>query len=202
MGKNSVIFLDIDTQFDFINPYGKLSVPNATEIIPNLKLLIEFGSLNNIPIVSTVDAHDYDDSEFNNFPKHCIKNSIGAEKIEETLTKNNTVITNNTNLQTLQLTKNRNQLIVQKQTIDIFENKNIEAILKLFGLKEFVVFGVTTEYCVKYAVVGLLNQNYSVYLVSDAIKHITNKDGNEAICEMKKAGAKLILTKQVLRIGS
>ena len=198
IGTNDVIFMDIDTQLDFINPYGKLPVPNAIEIIPNLKLLIEFASFNNIPIISTVDAHDYNDPEFTDFPQHCIKNSIGAEKIKETLIKNNTIITKNTNLKTLQLTKNLAQLIIQKQTINIFENENINTILKLFGLKQFVVFGVTTEYCVKYAVLGLLNHNYSVYLVNDAIKQISNKDGDEAIYEMERAGAKLVLTRQVI----
>lgn len=199
MRRDDVIFMDIDTQFDFMHLWGKLSVPNVIEIIPNIKLLIDFASKSGITIISTVDAHNSGDLEFRDFPPHCIKNSDGAVKIDETLTYNDVMITDTMDLATLNLDRNKKQIIVQKNTINVFENKNIKRIVEFFSKNSFVVFGVTTEYCVKYAVTGLCHRAYAVYLITDAIKPVTNKTGDTAIDEMKKAGAQMIRTKQILK---
>ncbi len=39
---NKTIFVDIDTQFDFMNPRGNLYVPDAGGIIDNIKKLFDY----------------------------------------------------------------------------------------------------------------------------------------------------------------
>lgn len=190
--------MDIDTQFDFMRPDGKLYVPDALEITPNIKTLINFASENNITIISSIDTHTPDDPEFKTFPPHCIENSSGAEKIEDTLTDKKIVITAD-NQHLSKETLNGTQLIVQKHTIDIFADKNVKRLVRLFNVKNFIVFGVATEYCVRSAVMGLCHLGYTVHLVTDAIKPITNQTGSIAVDEMEKAGAQLIQTGQILR---
>jgi len=55
------LFLDIDTQHDFMDPDGKLSVPGAAEITGNLARLTQFAVEHGIPILSSADAHQRGD---------------------------------------------------------------------------------------------------------------------------------------------
>ncbi|MFH1678059.1 MAG: isochorismatase family protein, partial [Candidatus Omnitrophota bacterium] len=75
--QNKVVFLDIDTQYDFMNPRGNLYVSGAERLIPNLRRLFKFAEINKIAIVSTLDTHRKDDPEFKVFPPHCIKDTSG-----------------------------------------------------------------------------------------------------------------------------
>ena len=74
------------------------------------------------------------------------------------------------------------QLILEKQTLDVFESANAETVVE--QLKnitdpdaEFVVFGVVTEYCVSCAARGLLERGRRVALVSDAIETLDTNEG-------------------------
>jgi len=55
--KNKTVFVDIDTQFDFMNPRGNLYVPDAEDIIDNIKKLFDYAKEHKIKILSSTDAH-------------------------------------------------------------------------------------------------------------------------------------------------
>jgi len=59
-----LVFLDVDTQVDFMSPRGRLYVPHAEEIIPNLAKLMLWARDHRIPIISSADTHAPDDPEF------------------------------------------------------------------------------------------------------------------------------------------
>jgi len=63
---------------------------------------------------------------------------------------------------------------------------------------EFVVFGVVTEYCVSFAVKGLLERGRRVAVVQDAIETLKQEDGTKTITELKQLGARLTTTDQAL----
>jgi nicotinamidase/pyrazinamidase len=71
--------------------------------------------------------------------------------------------------------KSRN-IIIRKDTFDVFEGNNFtEAIVNNLGIPflgrpTFIVYGVSTNICVKAAVEGLTKRGYSVKVVTDAIK--------------------------------
>ena len=77
-------FWDVDTQRDFIDEDGRLAVPGAAEIVPNLRKLTDFATGHGIPIVASADAHSPDDPEFEQFPPHCVAGTAGEEKIAAT----------------------------------------------------------------------------------------------------------------------
>ena len=54
-----MIFWDVDTQIDFMEPAGKLYVPGAEEIRSNLAYLTNMGS--GVRLSGSVDAHVPDD---------------------------------------------------------------------------------------------------------------------------------------------
>ena len=52
-----IVFFDVDTQYGFMRKDGKLYVPDAESIIPNLKKLTQFAKKRNISVVASVDKH-------------------------------------------------------------------------------------------------------------------------------------------------
>jgi nicotinamidase/pyrazinamidase len=193
-----LVFLDIDTQVDFMLPSGRLYVPHAEEIIPNLAELMSWARDHRIPIISSADTHAPDDPEFAQWPPHCVVGTPGQRRIPETLFPDAVVIENRPGaFQPPQ--EWVGQIIVEKPVYDFTTNVNIDAILGSLGQPRFVVFGVATEYCVLSDVLALRRRNLPVALVRDAIKPISEEGGRKAIEEMVAAGAQLVTTAEVCR---
>ena len=195
--KNKTVFVDIDTQFDFMNPRGNLYVPDAEDIIDNIKKLFDYAKEHKIKILSSTDAHMVDDPEFNLFPAHCVKGTPGNQKIEAS-TCNDNITIENREQEITESIMDHDQIIVESQTFDIFESTNTDKIVKKLDAQNFVVFGVATDYCVKAAVLGLLKRGYNVSLVTDATTAITIKGEEQSLNEMKDAGAVYTTTKDVI----
>ena len=71
------------------------------------------------------------------------------------------------------------QILLEKQTLDIFESRHADELVKRLGPNvEFVVFGVVTEFCVRFAAKGLLERGRRVSVVRDAIETLNSEDGN------------------------
>jgi len=195
--KNKTVFVDIDTQFDFMNPKGSLYVPDAETIIENIRKLFSYAKELKIKILSSVDAHKVDDPEFKFFPVHCVKNTPGSQKIEASTCKDNIVI-GNVEQNITESMLNHEQIIIEKQSHGFFDNKNSDKVIEGLEASNYVVFGVAADYCVKEAVLGLLKCGYKVTLVTDAIKATTQDGEKEAIKEMKHAGTFFTNTEDVI----
>ena len=195
--KEKTVFVDIDTQFDFMNPRGNLYVPDAEDIIDNIIKLFDYAKEHKIKILSSVDAHTVDDPEFKLFPSHCIKGTLGNQKIEASTCKDNIFI-ENVEQDITESMMDHEQIIVESQTFDIFESINTDGIVNKLDACNYVVFGVATDYCVKAAVLGLLKRGYSVSLVTDATKAITKEGEEKSLNEMKDTGAVFTTTKGVV----
>jgi nicotinamidase/pyrazinamidase len=175
---HAIGFWDVDTQADFMLPGGALYVRDAEKLIPNLRKLTAFAKKRSIPVVATGDAHATDDPEFKKFPPHCVKGSAGAKKIPQTTF--------------------REQTFLAKQTFDIFDRPEADAHLATCGVRDWVVYGVATDYCVRAAVLGLAKRGCRVTVVSDAIQGIDPDTTARAVREMKAAGAHFRATDAVL----
>ena len=197
--KNKTVFVDIDTQFDFMSPRGKLYVPNAEDIISNIKKLFDYAKEQQIKILSSTDAHKIDDPECKRFPSHCVKGTLGCQKIEASMCNDNIIIENREQEITESM-MGHEQIIVESQTFDIFESINTDGIVNKLDACNYVVFGVATDYCVKAAVLGLLKRGYNVSLVTDATKAITKEGEGKSLNEMKDAGAVFTTTKEVVML--
>ncbi len=195
--KNETVFVDIDTQFDFMNPNGALYVPDAENIIDNIKRLFDYAKEHKIKILSSTDAHQVDDPEFKLFPPHCVKDTPGNQKIEASTCKDNIII-ENIEQDITESMLDHEQIIVESQTFDIFDSINTDEIAKKLDARSYVVFGVAADYCVKAAVLGLLKYGYNVSLITDATKAITKEGKEETLKEMKDAGAVFTTTEDVI----
>jgi nicotinamidase/pyrazinamidase len=93
------------------------------------------------------------------------------------------------------------QILLEKQTLDIFQSRHAGELVKRLGdAAEFVVFGVVTEYCVRFAAKGLLERGRRVSVVQDAIETLKPEDGERAVAELKALGAKFITTDRALAL--
>jgi nicotinamidase/pyrazinamidase len=180
------VFFDIDSQRDFLFPAGALYVPGAERIAGAIARLNRFAAAHGIPVVSTTDAHAENDPEFALWPPHCIAGTWGQHKAEATLLENRVVIPNRPcELATAA------QIIVEKQTVDVFAAPNLGRVVARLNADRYVVYGVVTEICVLYAVRGLLKTGKPVTVVTDAVETLNAEDSARALAEVRAGGATL-----------
>jgi len=200
MAERKIVFWEVDAQADFMLPGGKLYVPGAEQIVPNLRRLVEAAGERGALLVSTVDAHFITDAEFRRFPPHCLRGSPGAGIIPEGLLKNTFVVPNDPSVELPNDLSSHFQLVLEKQTLDDFDNPHTSELVSRLGDEvEYVVFGVATEYCVWFAAKGLLERGRKVVVVFDAIRALDVAEGRRALSELAALGARVLTTDEVLR---
>jgi nicotinamidase/pyrazinamidase len=199
MASNRIIFWEVDAQVDFLLPGGKLYVAGAEKIIPNIKRLVDVARQGNVLLVSHGCRHSKNDPEFLNFPPHCIRGTPGARIVPEGLAQTFYTIPNDDKFKLPKNLQSFQQLILEKQTLDVFDNPHANTIVNHLGKDvEFVIFGVVTELCVRLAAKGLLERHRKVSIVKDAIETLKSEDGRRALEELKSLGARLITTDQAI----
>jgi nicotinamidase/pyrazinamidase len=201
MAPTNIIFWEVDTQADFMLPGGKLYVPRAERLLPNIRKLTDAARQGRVLLVSHGCFHHKDDPEFKMFPPHCIKGTPGSAYVPEALTEKVVTIPNEPTAALPRDLKQYQQILLEKQTLDIFESRHVAELIKRFGDDtEFVVFGVVTEYCVRFAAKGLLKRGYRVSVVKDAIETLNPEDGERTVAELQALGATFVTTDQALAL--
>ena len=181
-------FFDIDSQLDFLYPAGALYVPKAERIVPAIAKLNRYAARHGIPVVSTTDAHAEDDPEFKIWPHHCVAGTHGQRKAEATLLERRVVVPNRDGELTI---GGAQQIVVEKQTVDVFAAPNLRRVVAQLNADAYVVYGVVTEICVLFAVRGLLKTGKPVTVVTDAVETLRAEDSARALDEVCAAGARL-----------
>src|SRR5260370_19522558 len=173
MQSRDYIFWEVDVQADFMLPGGKLYVPGAEKLLPNIRKLTDAARRGEVFLVSHGCFHPENDPEFKQFPPHCLKGTPGAELVPEALAKNFVRVKNDANASLPKNLFKYQQIILEKETLDVFESRHADELVERLGnAAEFVVFGVVTEYCVSLAVKGLLKRKRRVGGVPDAILNL------------------------------
>jgi nicotinamidase/pyrazinamidase len=206
----NTIFWDVDAQVDFMHPEGKLYVPAAESIVPNIKRLVQAASQNRVLLISSADAHNADDPELREWPPHCLKGTPGADLIAEAYAPRRLTVPNQKGYVFPENLSSYQQVILQKNALDVFTNPNTDVLLEKLKSKPFsfdsrtehAVFGVVTEYCVVRAAEGLLKRGYRVAIVEDAIRSIDAGKGCSVLNSLKHRGARVISTDDALGLIS
>src|SRR5258708_527735 len=187
------VLIDVDTQNDFLLPVGALYVPGAEKLIPTFERIYNFARAKQIPVIASVDAHSDRDPEFASWPPHCIAGTLGQAKIPGTLLAGALTIPNRAGA----AIPDAPQVIVEKQTIDVFETATMAAVVAARPAKRYVVFGVVTEICVWTTVQGLRKGGHAVEVVTDAIASLDpSGKGRASLDAMASAGASFITTEE------
>lgn len=170
------VFVDVDTQLDFVSPAGALYVPGAEKRIPTIRAL----NLHAPQLISTVDAHPEDDIEFRSWPPHCVKGTLGQRKPDALMRGD------------------ANQTVFEKTTTDAFLHPRFPELLKELGADRYVVYGVVTEICVRFAAMGLLATGKQVDVVADAIECLNPAGAESFFRELRNAGGRLVNSADML----
>jgi nicotinamidase/pyrazinamidase len=170
-------FFDVDTQIDFMFPAGALYVPGAEHIVPAIATLNQYAAAHRIALVSTVDAHAENDSEFRDWPPHCVAGALGQHKPQATLVDG--------------------QHLLEKTTTNCFLAPQLPGLLEQLAAERYVVYGVVTEICVQFAALGLLKTGKRVELVTNAVKSLDENAAAKFLSEFTAAGGKLMTVSEV-----
>ncbi len=182
MGKAIVI---VDMLNDFIKKdeqyRGKLVLPGAKTIVGNISKIKGIAEEYGVAVVYAKDDHPKGDPEFNAYPEHALRDTYGAEVFCELAPVNGNII-------------------IPKQDLSMFTNKEADGLLRAKGIDELVVTGIATEHCVRTAVLDAVELGYKVSVVVDAIAGVDRQPGDQyrALIEMGNAGARPVYTREVL----
>ncbi len=199
MVSRGFIFWEVDVQRDFMLPGGNLYVPGAEKLVPNIRRLTDAARQDRVFLVSHGCFHPPNDPEFKIFPPHCVKGTTGSELIPEALAERVARVANEADARIPTDLSKYQQILLEKQTLNIFESQHADELVQRLGTHpEFVVFGVVTEYCVSFAVKGLLARRRRVAVVQDAIETLKQEDGQKTMADLQQLGARFTTTEQAL----
>lgn len=205
----TTIFWDVDTQHDFMDATGRLYVPDAEAIKPNLARLTDHAHARGIRIVASADDHVHGHRELSatpdfreTFPEHCMRGTPGAEKISETALLAPLVVeptpTPPTELARLLRTHDRDVLI-RKHWFDVFTNPNASVVLDALAPTDIVVYGVALDVCNRFAIEGFLARGgVRIHAVVDATRAIHPEEADALLASWRARGVRLVTTEAVV----
>ena len=130
--KNNTAVIVVDMVKGFYNE-GPLANEKVGEIISDIVRLDKITE--DYKKVFFIDSHTEDAKEFNSYPAHCIEGSVETELIDE--------------LQELSSIKNKNTMIVKKNSVNGFHCNELKEIIDDKNIEKIIVVGVCTDICVK-----------------------------------------------------
>ena len=208
-----VIFWDVDTQHDFMKADGKLYVPGAESIIPNLRRLTDYAHARRIRIVASADDHVPGHRELSDapdwretFPPHCMRGTPGQRKIPETTLRNPLVIEpepGDVAELAARVSRHNGDILFNKHWFDVFTNPNVEPVLDVIDPDDVVLYGVALDVCDRYAIEGLLQRRPTsrIFAVTDAMKPIDKGSAEHLLKEWGEAGVRLVRTDEAVEEG-
>lgn len=176
----------VDAQVDFMLPTGKLYVPGAEKIIPNIcEYLAKIKKGENI--LFTFDTHTkdaYKDSEeAKSFPIHCEVGTVGHKLVVPTdITQGNPYSLDKT---VFSMWENiENSKVENLWYPDCWYHDTLENFLRdETDGQEVMVSGVASDFCVRQAIQGFLDRGFKVQ-VNPALCAGINKTIEEVIEEI------------------
>jgi len=208
-----VIFWDVDTQYDFMHPDGKLYVPEAERVIGNLKRLTDYAHGHGVRVVASADDHVSTHPEISDrpdwkstFPPHCMRGTPGQKKIPETALANPLVIEPapaDAKAIAERVRAHKGDVLFHKHRFDVFSNANVDTVLDVLAPDDIVLYGVATDVCDKAAIEGLLERrpHTRLFVVTDAVKGIDKDVSEQLLKEWGEEGVRLVNTKEVVEEG-
>lgn len=193
------VFVDVDTQRDFLEPGGALFIEGSAAIRPNLRRLSEYALRAGIPVVATSCAHTPDQPDPEPFPPHCLVGEPGQARIDETSRPGGVTLAVDERYPADRPLPAH--LTLEKQQYDIFTRPDAAPLFARYAEGEplFVVYGVATDYCVKCMVLGLRDAGHRVVVVTDAIRPVDPASEGSTLDEFRRRGAILTTTDEVCR---
>jgi nicotinamidase/pyrazinamidase len=197
------VFVDVDTQRDFLDPAGALYLRGSGGILENLGRLTQLARKKGIPVLATSCAHSVDEEDPEPFPPHCLVGSDGQARIDQTRWEGSVVLGVGESFVPSAKNPIPPHLTIEKTRYDVFSRAETREVVdwlatRLGGEPTFIVYGVATDYCVECAVKGLLEMGHHVLLVADAVYAVNPDRETEHLMAMIESEAVLTTTDAVM----
>jgi nicotinamidase/pyrazinamidase len=207
-----VVFWDVDTQYDFIMPDGKLCIPGAVNLLPNLARLTKTAQSrpDRVQVIADICDHEETDAEISSqpdfrqtFPPHCMRGTVGQMKVSSTELQNPLIIPHE-KLEPSELRQNllthRGEFLILKKTLDVFSNPNTESLVQWVDPSEIYLYGLALDFCDACAIEGLLRlRRPNIFLVLDAVEAIDRKRGEALVEGWRQRGVRIVTTGEVCK---
>lgn len=116
------------------------------------------------------------------WPPHCIQGTEGAKIL----------VDNNLFLAVVQKGKHPHFDSYSAFRDDGGNETELDSILKFHGIRDLLIFGLATDYCVKATAIDALERGYQVTVVLGLSRGVTPETTERAIKEMKDKGARIV----------
>ncbi|NIM19840.1 MAG: isochorismatase family protein [Candidatus Latescibacteria bacterium] len=158
--------LIVDMLKDFIEPGAPLEVPQASDIVPNIKREIAKARACGAPVIYINDAHRDDDPEFCVWPRHAVRGTDGAKVVEE-------------------IAPLEGDPVIEKTSYSGFFGTDLEARLRTLGAKKLTITGVVTNICILYTAADALMRGFEVEIPEDCVAALNDEDHRFALKQIK-----------------
>lgn len=211
--KPDILFFDVDTQVDLIDPAGALPVPGAAGLSSNLARLTRAARTRGVPVIATALDRQPDDPEIageadyrHRFPPHCLHGTAGQEKPKETALPEARIVDREAKSSTDirgDVDRGEQFLILLKERFDPFRGPNLGRLLDEVGPRRIVVYGLPLDHSVRHTIDGLLERGHTdLALVTDAVAGFDEDRSADLLAAWDDRGLDLLTTDEVLaRVG-
>jgi len=193
------VFIDVDTQRDFMYPNGAAYFRQAAQIAPRLARLFSCARRNAYPVVSTtLCLRSNGNGSGSHCENGCIEGTNGQKKPAFSLLGRRACFGTNGNTDLPPgLLRRYQQVVFEKRSSNPFDHPKFDRLITGMMVSEYVVFGLATEDAVKSTVLGLLARGKQVKLVVDATAGRDNHQADMALRLMLAKGARIITTQEL-----
>jgi nicotinamidase-related amidase len=182
------VVIDIDTQRDFFLAEGAACVRNHRRVLMNIRRVLAWSRVKDMRVISTTLCKPGRNGDSFRTP--------GWQKISYTLRSRRIefVPDDSTDLHRDLFTR-YDQVILDKRTIDPFEEPRADRLLSELHADELIVIGGLAEGAVVATVLGLLQRGKRVTVLIDAVGTQDRQQADVAFRKMKAKGALLAETR-------
>jgi nicotinamidase/pyrazinamidase len=185
--------LVVDMQNDFADPAGSLYVAGGEDVVEPVNQEIEWASRSAAAIVYTQDWHPPATPHFAKdggvWPVHCVADSWGAQFHPSLRVVDGAEV----------VRKGQggedgySAFSVREPTTGEHADTGLEDILRARGVRNVVIVGLATDYCVKETGLDAIRLGFGATVVTDAIGAVDLNpgDGGRALETIRAAGVKL-----------
>jgi nicotinamidase-related amidase len=182
------VVIDVDTQKDLFLAEGAACVRNHRRVLMNIRRVLAWARVKDMRVISTTLFKPNRNSDSFHAP--------GWQKLSYTLrNKRIEFIPDNSTDIYRDLFARYDQVILDKRTIDPFEEPRADRLLSELRADEMIVIGGLAEGAVTATVLGLLQRGKKVTVLIDAVGTHDRQQADVAFRKMKAKGALLAETR-------
>jgi nicotinamidase/pyrazinamidase len=180
----------VDTQNDFADPSGSLSVRGGADIFPYVNDQVRAALLSGAFVAYTQDWHPAHTPHFEIdggiWPVHCVQGTWGAE-LHPALTVHGPVVQKGSNGE-----DGYSGFTMRDPLTGATLSTALEGLLRDAGVGSVVICGLATDYCVKATALDAVALGFTTTVLIDGIAavEVAAGDGERALAELRAAGVR------------